>query len=119
MEKERNSLNNLQEKKKFILEIIKKKGPSLPSAISQEIRVSLLLTSALLSDMRSEKTVRLSNLRVGGSPLYYIQGQEQQLENFVKHLQLKEQEALSEKTESERLNIIREAFEVRSREGYR
>jgi len=88
-----NSLNNLKEKKQKILEIINNKGPSLPSTISREIGVSLLLTSALLSDMRAEKSVRLSRLRIGGSPLYYVQGQEQQLENFVKHLPQKEREA--------------------------
>ena len=93
MEREKNSFNNLKEKKQNILEIIKRKGPSLPSTISYEIGVSLLLTSALLSDMRTEKSVRLSRLRVGGSPLYYIQGQEEQLQKFVKHLAHKEQEA--------------------------
>ncbi|UZE93834.1 MAG: hypothetical protein IB618_03655 [Candidatus Pacearchaeota archaeon] len=89
----KNTLNNLKEKKKVILGIIENKGPSLPSAISRKIGVSLLLTSALLSDMRADKSLRLSRLKIGGSPLYYIQGQEGQLENFIKHLQPKERGA--------------------------
>ena len=43
--------------------------------------------------MRAEKSVRLSRLKIGGSPLYYVEGQEEQLERFIKHLPQKEKEA--------------------------
>ncbi len=88
-----NTLNNLSQKKQIILGFLNKKGPSLPSAVSREIGLSLLLTSALLSEMKAEKTIKISNIKIGGSPLYYIRGHESQLEFFIKHLSKKEQEA--------------------------
>lgn len=87
------NVNNVLEKKNKILEILKNKGPSLPSTISREIGVSLLFTSALLSEMIKDKSLKCSHLKIGGSPLYYLEGQEQSLDNFVNHLQAKEKEA--------------------------
>jgi len=84
---------NLVEKKKTALDIIQREGPSLPSAISGRLGLPLLLTSALLSEMRGDKSVKLSSLKVGGSPLYFVEGQEAMLDNFTKHLEQKEQEA--------------------------
>lgn len=84
---------NLAEKKKTALDIIQREGPSLPSAISGRIGIPLLLMSALLSEMRGDKSVKLSNLKIGGSPLYYVEGQEAMLDNFMRYLELKEQEA--------------------------
>ena len=85
----------LQQKKHAIMELIKNNGPSLPVYISREIKLSLLFTSAMLSDLVSEKQIRYSHLKVGGSPLYFVSGQEAQLDNFTKHLELKEREALT------------------------
>jgi len=85
--------NNLKEKKQSIIEQLRKKGPSLPSAISKEVNLPLLFTSAIFSEMVAEKSIVFSRMRIGGSPLYYIKGQESQLENFVKHLPAKEREA--------------------------
>lgn len=83
----------LQLKKQTIVELLKNKGPSLPSVISREVNMSLLFTSALLSEMVNDKSVKFTQLKVGGSPLYYLEGQEAMLDNFVKHLQMKEKEA--------------------------
>jgi len=85
---------NITEKKPKVIEILKEKGPCLPSQISGGIGLSLLFTSALLSEMASDKTVRISYLKIGGSPLYLLPGQENMLENFTKHLHGKEKEAL-------------------------
>jgi len=92
---------NLADKKRMVLDIIKREGPSLPSSVSGRIGIPLLLTSALFSEMRSDKSVKLSSLKVGGSPLYYVEGQEAMLDNFMKHLELKEQEAFELLKESE------------------
>ncbi|MEM1535812.1 MAG: hypothetical protein QXQ82_01310 [Candidatus Pacearchaeota archaeon] len=82
------------EKKQKIQELIKAKGPCLPSHLSNEIGLSLLFTSALLSEMVAEKTLKLTFLKIGGSPLYYLEGQEQQLENFIDYLAPQEREAV-------------------------
>ncbi len=89
------SQQNIPEKKEKIIEYIKKNGPSLPSAVSSSINLSLLFTSALLSEMYREGRIRMSHLKIGGSPLYLLQGQEPQLDRFTKHLEKKEQEALA------------------------
>lgn len=82
------------DKKQKIEAIIKSRGPSLPSHVSNQIELSLLFTSALLSEMVAEKTLRLTHLKIGGSPLYYLAGQEQQLENFINNLPTQEKEVV-------------------------
>jgi len=86
-------MDNVQEKKRKILEIIKRRGPSLPVHIANETELSMLFSSAFLSELLDDKQIEISNLKVGGSPLYYFKDQKSQLENFIKHLDPKEQEA--------------------------
>jgi len=83
-----------QLKEKIIL-VIKTRGPSLPVHIASETGMSMLFSSAFLSELLSEKKLKLSNMRVGSSPLYLIPGQEPLLENFAQHLKSKEKEAFS------------------------
>ncbi len=82
-----------QLKEKIIL-ILKRRGPSLPVHIAKETGLSILFTSAFLSELLSDKRIKLSNMRVGSSPIYFIEGQEPRLENFSQHLNSKEKEAL-------------------------
>ena len=89
------SAQNLPEKKEKIIQHIRTKGPSLPSSISSSINLSLLFTSALLSEMYHDGSIKMSFLKIGGSPLYLLKGQEAKLDNFTKHLAKKEQEALN------------------------
>jgi hypothetical protein len=76
-----------------ILSILRMKGPTIPVYISQEIGTSMLFTSAFLSELLSDKLVKISNMRVGNSPIYFIAGQEPQLEKFAHYLKSKEKEA--------------------------
>jgi len=78
-----------------IINFLRIKGPSLPIHISQEIRFSALFTSAFLSELFSEKKIKMSHLRVGSSPVYFLSGQEEGLEKFSNHLKSKEKEAFS------------------------
>lgn len=82
-------INETHEK---IINIIKTKGPSLPINISKQIGMSSLFISAFLSELANEKRVKVSALKVGGSPLYYLEGQEEQLEPYHKYLHPKEAE---------------------------
>ena len=68
--------------KEKIFIILKKNGPSLPVHIAKEINLSMLFTSAFLADMLSEKRIRMSDMRVGSSPIYFLPDQESMLENF-------------------------------------
>jgi len=79
--------------KERIISILKRRGPSLPVHIAKEIGVSILFASAFLSELISEQAIKMSNLRVGSSPVYFIQGQETKLENFSQHLKSREKDA--------------------------
>ncbi|MBI2664950.1 hypothetical protein HYX10_06450 [Candidatus Woesearchaeota archaeon] len=76
-----------------VLELVKQKGPVIPVQISVEIGTNSLLASALLSELVSNKSLKLSSLKVGGTPLYYAPGQEDKLQNYTKYLHDKEQKA--------------------------
>src|SRR3989344_634457 len=76
-----------------ILAIVKEKGPLLPVHVSKEINDSILMTSARLSELLSSKHIKISNIKVGGSPLYYYLGQESKLQNFANNLSDKPKKA--------------------------
>lgn len=76
-----------------IINFLKTHGPSLPVHISKETGLSILFSSAFLSELLAEKEVKMSDLRVGSSPVYFLPGQELLLERFAQHLKSKEKEA--------------------------
>lgn len=86
-------LLKLKENKEKILTIIQSQGPSFPAKIARQTGISPLFTSAFLAELVSEKRLKLSNTKVGSSPLYFTTGQETQLENFATYLNSKEREA--------------------------
>jgi len=65
-----------------VLQLIRMKGPVIPANISKEINQNLLVSSAILAELSSKKDVKVSNLKIGGSPLYYLDGQESRLQEF-------------------------------------
>ena len=79
--------------KENIVGIIRRRGPCLPIHISSEIKINTLFASAFLSELFSEKRIKISNMKVGSSPLYFIPGQEPMLEKFANHLKSKEKDA--------------------------
>jgi len=81
------------ETNEIILTIVKEKGPILPVQVSKEISDNILITSARLSELLTQKKIKISFLKVGGSPLYYFSGQEIKLQNFVDNLQVVEKKA--------------------------
>jgi len=74
------------ETNEHILKIIREKGPILPVRVSKEINDNILMTSARLSELLTAKQIKISNLKIGGSPLYYYTGQESKLQNFADNL---------------------------------
>jgi len=80
--------------KEKIVAIFKAKGPSIPVRIPKEINMSPLFTSAFLSELLSEKTIKTSHMKMGGTPIYLIPGQESKLEPFAEqYLKSKEKDA--------------------------
>ena len=85
---------NPMEMRNKIIALLKIRGPSLPVHISKEIGLSSIFAGAFLSELASSKEIKISNMKVGGSPLYYLPGQETLLENFSNSMPGKEKEAL-------------------------
>ena len=81
--------------KEKIIIFLKQKGPSLPVHIAKEIGSSILFTSAFLSELLSEKRLKMSNMRIGSSPLFFIQEQEPMLEKFSHYLKSREKDAFT------------------------
>jgi len=85
-------IENIEIHKK-IIKIIEEKGPSTPLKIAKELSMSSLFISAFLSELTEEKKLKMSHLKMGGTRLYLIEGQEPLLEQFTKYLHPKEAEA--------------------------
>jgi len=66
-----------------LLSIVKEKGPLLPAQLNKEMHTNVLFASAMLSEMVDQKKIRLTSMKVGGSPLYYCEGQEPALEEYA------------------------------------
>ena len=77
---------NVEEVKSKIIHLLNEKGPSLPIHVSKAVNMSSMFSSAILSELVNEKRVKLSNLKVGSSPLYLIPGHEEKLEKFTEDL---------------------------------
>jgi len=75
-----------------IVRLLGEKGPSLPINMSKELGMSSLFISAFLSELAGLKRVKISHLKVGGSPLYFLEGQEEKLEDSHKYMHPKEAE---------------------------
>jgi len=89
------SKDKLDEKQKRILEILEIRGPSLPVQIAKQAAISPLFAGAYLSELANSGLIKISNMKVGSSPLYLLPGQESMLDKFTSYLNEKEREALS------------------------
>jgi len=86
-------LQKINEVKERIVNTIKLRGPSLPVHIARTLSTTPIFASAFLSELYAEGRIKISNMKVGSSPLYFLHGQEALLENFIEHLNQKEKEA--------------------------
>ena len=66
-----------------ILQFLRMIGPTIPAKVAKHLNTQILLTSAHLSDLISQGKVKISHLKIGGTPLYYLPGQEYQLYQFA------------------------------------
>ncbi len=82
--------------KEEILNLIKTKGPVLPVDVAKAINSNILLASAYLSEFVSNGIIKVSKVKVGGSPVYYLPNQESKLEYYIPKLNEKEQRAVQE-----------------------
>jgi hypothetical protein len=97
-------LQKLQHNKDKIISVIQSKGPSFPARVARETGITPLFVAAFLAELVSERRLKISNMKVGSSPIYYLSEQEQELEKFSDYLNHKEREAFSLLKESEILD---------------
>lgn len=76
-----------------ILEFVKIKGPVLPVQVSKEIGSNILMASAHLAELTASNKLKISTIKVGGSPLYYLAGQEEMLQRYTANMNDKEKKA--------------------------
>ncbi len=66
-----------------VLSVIRFRGPSQPLVIAKELMTNSTLAGAMLSEMTDKGLLKVSYLKVGSGPLYYIPGQEEQLLKYL------------------------------------
>ncbi len=75
-----------KELREKILSFVKLNGPILPVQASKSVGSNILFSAAVLSELVATGHVVFTNMKVGGSPLYYVKGQEVKLQSFMNHL---------------------------------
>jgi hypothetical protein len=84
-------MSNLEKTYQFI----KIRGPVIPVQIAKELGTDILMASAILSELVSNKRLEISSLKVGSTPVYYLKEQEIRLQSYSKYLNDKEQKAFT------------------------
>lgn len=84
---------NIGNLKGQILEIVKSEGPVLPVAISRKLGSDTYFAGAILSELVGSKDIKITSAKIGGSPLYYVNGQEGKLDKLYSFLPDREKEA--------------------------
>ncbi|MAG08600.1 hypothetical protein CMO89_03940 [Candidatus Woesearchaeota archaeon] len=79
--------------KEDVLEIVKRKGPLIPVQVGSELKISIIMASALLAELADDNKVNISNLKVGGSPLYYVKEHRHKLQDYSNKLHEKEKKS--------------------------
>ena len=87
------NVGDVNSKKERMLALLKVRGPSLPIQLAIDIGTEMLFANAFLSELFNDKKLKMSNMKVGSSSLYYLSGQENLLENFINYLNIREREA--------------------------
>jgi len=78
-----------------VLEIVEAKGPVLPVRVVKELNTTLLIASAHLSELAASNLIMTSHMKIGNSPVYYVQGQEEALQDLATYLNEKDKEAFN------------------------
>lgn len=79
--------------KEQVLGLVRMKGPVLPVQVSKEIESDTMFVGAIFSELIADKKLKITHAKVGGSPLYYVEGQEEKLNKLYDYLPGKEKEA--------------------------
>jgi hypothetical protein len=82
--------------KASVLDFVKNNGPVIPRDVSKKFGGDTFITGAILSQLVDGKELKISHAKIGGSPVYYCQNQEEKLNILYKFLPGKEKEAFDQ-----------------------
>ncbi|MGM5481431.1 MAG: hypothetical protein ACQESE_03395 [Nanobdellota archaeon] len=80
--------------KNDIITLLKQKGPLVPTEIKSKVGGDTIIVGAILSEQTSKGVIKISHMKRGASPFYYLPGQEAQLEKHKELLDPKDQQTL-------------------------
>ncbi|MBI2508256.1 hypothetical protein HYV89_04865 [Candidatus Woesearchaeota archaeon] len=83
---------SLVSKKERAVGIVKAYGPLLPVTLAKKLDLNITFASAILSELVDNKSLVLTSVKSGGSPFYYVQGQENKLQDLMKYLNGKDKD---------------------------
>ncbi len=72
--------------KEQVLEFVRHNGPIIPIDIKKKLGSDTTLIGAMLSELVTNKLVEITSVKKGGSPFYYVKGQEEKLEDLHEFL---------------------------------
>lgn len=78
------TINKILELKEKVFEYVQHHGPILPAVIAKEFNSTNIFISALLSELSTNKRIKISRAKIGGSPLYYCKEQEEKLAELLR-----------------------------------
>jgi hypothetical protein len=76
-----------------IISLMRLRGPVLPLDISRSLNTNSIMAGAYLSELVSSKAIKISYLKIGGSPLYYLHDHESKLQDYIRVLKPPEKKA--------------------------
>ncbi|MFH1211606.1 MAG: hypothetical protein V1659_01620 [Candidatus Woesearchaeota archaeon] len=83
------SSNALSEK---ILHFVQLNGPVIPNQIKKSVGGETTFISAILAELKERGKIKISDSKIGGSPTYYVSGQEPRLQVLAQHLNEKDRQ---------------------------
>lgn len=80
-------MNNQNQLRDVIYQFVLENGPLIPVQVARNFKLEIMMASAYLSELVSNKKLNVTKfLKIGTSPLYYALGQEEKLSNFLSYL---------------------------------
>jgi len=76
-----------------LISFIRMKGLVLPAHIASELKADMIIAGAVLSNMSSSGKIKISNTKIGGSPVYYLPEHAYRLQELYKYLNEKDKRA--------------------------
>ena len=84
-----------------VVGLLRSKGPLVVNDIRKALKTDSFLVGATLSSLLSRKVVKVTHLKKGSSPFYYVPTQEPLLEKFIDQHNSKDQAAIQKLRESQ------------------